>query len=240
MNEEKGFRGIMSEPREPMENSRRPGDRRGLCGGFRRETVVFAARAAGSRFAANPRRSSLRRRGAKTGRGSEDADLAGRHDRYAGGKRHQPAGRGRRAAGRRSERSGEMGRCGEGSFLGDRQSDRRIDESGADRQWPAAGGVYRNGRQRVSLRSDGADRQGAEGKPKLPEGVEIGSSPAGKALKFQHRGTYDEINSTYEAITAYLDEKGLDTKNVFIEEYLTDLKPEDDGVIEVDVYVFVK
>lgn len=79
-----------------------------------------------------------------------------------------------------------------------------------------------------------------EGKPKLPEGVEIGSSPAGKALKFQHRGTYDEIDSTYEAITAYLDEKGLDTKNVFIEEYLTDLKPEDDGVVEVDVYVFVK
>jgi effector-binding domain-containing protein len=79
-----------------------------------------------------------------------------------------------------------------------------------------------------------------EGKPKLPEGVEIGSSPAGKALKFQHRGTYDEIDSTYEAITAYLDEKGLDTKNVFIEEYLTDLKPEDDGAVEVDVYVFVK
>jgi effector-binding domain-containing protein len=79
-----------------------------------------------------------------------------------------------------------------------------------------------------------------DGKPKLPDGVEIGSSPAGKALKFQHRGTYDEIDSTYEAITAYLDEKGLDTKNVFIEEYLTDLKPDDDGSVEVDVYVFVK
>jgi effector-binding domain-containing protein len=79
-----------------------------------------------------------------------------------------------------------------------------------------------------------------EGKPKLPDGVEIAASPAGKALKFQHRGTYDEIDSTYEAITAYLDEKGLDTKNVFIEEYLTDLKPDDDGALEVDVYVFVK
>jgi effector-binding domain-containing protein len=79
-----------------------------------------------------------------------------------------------------------------------------------------------------------------EGKPKLIDGVEIGASPAGKALKFQHRGTYDEIDSTYEAITAYLDEKGLDTKNLFIEEYLTDLKPQDDGVVEVDVYVFVK
>jgi effector-binding domain-containing protein len=79
-----------------------------------------------------------------------------------------------------------------------------------------------------------------EGKPKLAEGIEIGASPAGKALKFQHRGTYEEIDSTYEAITAYLDEKGLDTNDLFIEEYLTDLKPEDDGVVEVDVYVFVK
>ena len=79
-----------------------------------------------------------------------------------------------------------------------------------------------------------------EGKPKLADGIEIGSSPAGKALKFQHRGTYEEIDSTYEAITAYLDEKGLDTKNVFIEEYLTDLKPEDDGAVDVDVYVFLK
>jgi effector-binding domain-containing protein len=79
-----------------------------------------------------------------------------------------------------------------------------------------------------------------EGKAKLADGVDIGSSPTGKALKFQHRGTYEEIDSTYEAITAYLDEKGLDTKNQFIEEYLTDLKPEDDGVVDVDVYVFVK
>ncbi len=79
-----------------------------------------------------------------------------------------------------------------------------------------------------------------EGKPKLSEGSEIGSSPAGKALKFQHRGAYDEIDATYEAITAYLDEKGLDTKNLFIEEYLTDLKAGDDTNGEVDIYVFVK
>ncbi|MFY9627045.1 MAG: GyrI-like domain-containing protein, partial [Methylocystis sp.] len=79
-----------------------------------------------------------------------------------------------------------------------------------------------------------------DGKIKLPDGVEVGSSPAGKALKFEHRGSYDEIDATYEAITAYLDEKGLDTKNVFIEEYLTDLKAADDAPIDVDIYVFVK
>jgi effector-binding domain-containing protein len=78
-----------------------------------------------------------------------------------------------------------------------------------------------------------------EGKPKLGDGVEIGASPAGKALKFQHRGAYEEIDATYEAIAAYLDEKGLDTKDLIIEEYLTDFKGEDANV-DVDIYVFLK
>jgi effector-binding domain-containing protein len=78
-----------------------------------------------------------------------------------------------------------------------------------------------------------------EGKVQLPDGVEIGASPAGKALKFQHRGAYDEIDATYEAIAAYLDEKGVDTKDLIIEEYLGDFKG-DDSDVEVDIYVFLK
>ncbi|MGD9543438.1 MAG: GyrI-like domain-containing protein [Methylocystis sp.] len=78
-----------------------------------------------------------------------------------------------------------------------------------------------------------------EGKPKLPEGVVIGASPAGKALKFQHRDAYDEIESTYEAIAAYLDEKGIDAKDLIVEEYLTDFKG-DDSTVDVDIYVFLK
>ncbi len=78
-----------------------------------------------------------------------------------------------------------------------------------------------------------------EGKPKLADGVEIGSSPAGKAMKFQHRGAYDEIDATYEAIAAYLDEKGLDTKDLIVEEYLSDFKG-DDAEVDVDIYVFLK
>lgn len=78
-----------------------------------------------------------------------------------------------------------------------------------------------------------------EGKPKLGDGVEIGASPAGKTLKFQHRGAYDEIEATYEAIAAFLDEKGLDTKDLIIEEYLSDFKG-DDASVDVDIYVFLK
>jgi effector-binding domain-containing protein len=59
-------------------------------------------------------------------------------------------------------------------------------------------------------------------------------------MKFEHRGSYDDIDSTYEAITAYLDEKGLEAQNIFIEEYLSTPKSADDQDMEVDIYVFVK
>ena len=78
------------------------------------------------------------------------------------------------------------------------------------------------------------------GKDSLSAEVKIGKSPPGKAIKFQHRGPYEEIDSTYEAITAYLDEKGLEAQNLFIEEYLTDPKTPDDPSLEVDIYVFVQ
>ena len=70
--------------------------------------------------------------------------------------------------------------------------------------------------------------------------VSFGQSPGGKVMKFQHRSAYDDIDSTYEAITAYLDEKGLEAKNMFAEEYLNRTKSSDDNSLEVDIYVFLK
>jgi len=73
----------------------------------------------------------------------------------------------------------------------------------------------------------------------MPAGSEIvvGKSPAGKALKFVHRGSYDAMDTTYEAITNYLDEKQLEAKDLFVEQYMKDpvTTPEDDLVIEVYV-----
>lgn len=74
----------------------------------------------------------------------------------------------------------------------------------------------------------------------LANAVRVGVTPTGPALKFQHRGAYDEIDTTYEAITAYLDEKGLNAANLFIEEYLNDVATSDDNSLEVDIYVFLK
>jgi len=79
-----------------------------------------------------------------------------------------------------------------------------------------------------------------EGKTGLPGDIVFGMSPAGKVLKFQHRGAYDDIDSTYEAITAYLDEKGYESKDLFAEEYLNEAKGSDDTNLQLDVYVYLK
>lgn len=79
-----------------------------------------------------------------------------------------------------------------------------------------------------------------DGKVDLAQDVKIGETPSGKAMRFQHRGSYEEIDSTYEAITAYLDEKGLEARNLFAEEYLAAVKTPDDSALQVDIYVFLK
>jgi effector-binding domain-containing protein len=76
--------------------------------------------------------------------------------------------------------------------------------------------------------------------PPLPDPIKIGQTPVGKAMKFEHRGEYDDIDSTYEAITAYLDEKGVDAQDVFLEEYLNEPKSADDPNGQVDIYVLLR
>src|SRR5581483_36969 len=74
-----------------------------------------------------------------------------------------------------------------------------------------------------------------------PKGdVEAGKSPSGKALKFVHRGSYDSMDATYEAITNFLDEKRLDAQDVFVEEYQTDLLTTAENALVVNVYVPIK
>ncbi|WP_375311691.1 GyrI-like domain-containing protein [Bradyrhizobium sp. A5] len=75
---------------------------------------------------------------------------------------------------------------------------------------------------------------------KLPKDMSIGKSPEGKALKFVHRGSYDNMDNTYEAITNHLDDKKLEAKDTFVEEYLTDpLKTAEDKLV-INVFVPLK
>jgi effector-binding domain-containing protein len=74
----------------------------------------------------------------------------------------------------------------------------------------------------------------------LAKDMSIGQAPEGKALKFVHRGSYDNMDNTYEAITNHLDDKKLEAKDTFIEEYITDpLKTEEDKLV-INVYVPLK
>jgi effector-binding domain-containing protein len=74
----------------------------------------------------------------------------------------------------------------------------------------------------------------------LTKSMSMGKSPDGKALKFVHRGSYDNMDNTYEAITNYLDDKKLEAKDTFIEEYITDpLKTAEDKLV-INVYVPLK
>ncbi len=85
-----------------------------------------------------------------------------------------------------------------------------------------------------------AARPIAEVPASLPEGnIAIGEAPTGKALKFVHRGTYDEVDTTYEAITNYLDDRDIEAKDSFIEEYVSDLASGPDNMV-INVLVPVK
>jgi effector-binding domain-containing protein len=77
--------------------------------------------------------------------------------------------------------------------------------------------------------------------PKKPPHGEfaIGQTPDGAALKFVYRGSYSDLDSTYETITDYLDEKRLDAKEM-IEEYVTDPLTAGADKLVVNVYVLIK
>lgn len=74
-----------------------------------------------------------------------------------------------------------------------------------------------------------------------PKGdIASGKAPAGKALKFVHRGSYDSMDTTYEAITNYLDDRNLEAQDLFIEEFATDPAKSDPNSLVINVYVPVK
>ena len=74
----------------------------------------------------------------------------------------------------------------------------------------------------------------------LTRDMSIAKSPEGKALKFVHRGSYDNMDNTYEAITNHLDDKKLEAKDTFIEEYITDPHKTAEDKLVINVYVPLK
>ena len=80
----------------------------------------------------------------------------------------------------------------------------------------------------------------ADPKPALADGVHLGTTPSGKAMRFPHKGSYDEIDGTYETLTAYLDVKDVAVQDRFVEEYVTDLNDKADERLDVNIYALLK
>jgi effector-binding domain-containing protein len=78
--------------------------------------------------------------------------------------------------------------------------------------------------------------------PKEPPSgnIAVGKSPGGKSLHFVHRGAYDSMDNTYEAITNYLDEKQLEAQDLFVEQYQTDFVKTPEDRLVIDIYVPLK
>lgn len=74
----------------------------------------------------------------------------------------------------------------------------------------------------------------------LTKGMSMGNSPEGPTLKFVHRGSYDNMDNTYEAITNHLDDKKLEAKDTFIEEYVTDPLTTTEDKLVINVFVPLK
>lgn len=81
------------------------------------------------------------------------------------------------------------------------------------------------------------ERAPAERPSALAADIRFGMTPAGTAWRFVHRAPYEDIDSTYEAITAYLDQRGIDAKETFIEEYVTLGQDPSDEALEINIFV---
>lgn len=62
-------------------------------------------------------------------------------------------------------------------------------------------------------------------------------TPSGKAYRFVHKGGYEDIDTTYETITTYLEAKDIVARDVFAEEFLNDVSDPADPSLEINIYV---
>lgn len=75
---------------------------------------------------------------------------------------------------------------------------------------------------------------------KFGKDFDAATSPAGRAVVFTHQGAYDEIDTAYEALTAWLDDKNLVSTGKFLEEYENIPEKSDDPAMKLKIIVFLK
>lgn len=73
--------------------------------------------------------------------------------------------------------------------------------------------------------------------PTLPPEMRFATTPSGKAYRFVHKGPYDDVDTTYETVTAYLDAKDIVAKDSFVEEYIDDITDPGDPNLAINIFV---
>ena len=68
-------------------------------------------------------------------------------------------------------------------------------------------------------------------------GAKLGGSHAGKVLKFRHSGAFSDMDGTYEQIANYLDEKNINSEELYIEQYRSDIVTTPADKLEIDILV---
>lgn len=68
-------------------------------------------------------------------------------------------------------------------------------------------------------------------------GAKLGGSHAGKLLKFRHSGAFSDMDGTYEQIANYLDEKNINSEELYIEQYRSDILTTPADKLEIDILV---
>ncbi|QCK84932.1 GyrI-like domain-containing protein [Phreatobacter aquaticus] len=67
-----------------------------------------------------------------------------------------------------------------------------------------------------------------------------GMTPGGKAIRFTHLGGYDTMEQTYDEIANYIDERGVQAEDAFVEEYVRDPDTTAETELATFIYVFPK
>lgn len=74
----------------------------------------------------------------------------------------------------------------------------------------------------------------------LPPGLSRGFSPEGRALRVRHVGSYETLEETYAEIEAFIEDRGLEIEEVFIERFLNSPESTPPGDLETEVHVLLK
>jgi effector-binding domain-containing protein len=72
------------------------------------------------------------------------------------------------------------------------------------------------------------------------DGVKIGATYAGRAVKVTHKGPYNTIRTTYDRLHAFAKEKGLKEKPISWEEYVSDPSETAEADLLTNVYVAIE